>query len=340
MHRRTFSIALPTLAASLLQREAIAQGLTSTALEGAASTVFDGLGRKIEAEYPDVESVVVVRRGRVLFEHYNSRPDVLRDVQSVTKSVLSLAVGSALGQGVIRSLDQPVSELLGVAERSEDAQPLVPLTVRHLLTMTAGFAVQERFAPRTADALDFLLQRKRVAPPGAAFAYDNLSANLLSIVLERATGKLASTFTEQEVFRPLGIQEYEWARGSNGHSLGFSGLRLRTRDMAKIGQLAQSAGNWSGAQLVPDQYARAAVMAQNSGGGPVGLAYGYMWWVAPSPAEQSTFLASGWGGQFIWVHPTLDLVIATTSVVSGDANRRGQALRLIRTELLRAASAT
>ena len=345
MRRRTVSSFLPALAFPLLHREAIAQTTVLATPDsgrppGANYPAFDNLGRKIETEYTDIESVVVVRRGRVLFEHYNFSPDALRDVQSVTKSVLSLAVGSALGQGAIRSLDQPVSELLGVVEKPEAAHSSAPITVRHLLTMTAGFAPQERFAPGTADALTFLLQRQRAAPPGSVFAYDNLSANLLSLALEAATGKLASSFTEQAVFRPLGIAVYEWAKGSNGHTLGFSGLRLRTRDMARLGELVLNAGNWSGTQIIPELYARSAVVAQNSGGSPVGLQYGYMWWVVPSQAERPTFLASGWGGQFIWVHPPLDLVIATTSSVSADANRRGHALRMIRTELFRAATAT
>lgn len=346
MRRRTASFSLPLLAVPLLHREAMAQTTVSTAADGgrpsdASYPAFDNVGRKIEAEYTDVDSVVVVRRGRTLFEHYSSsNHEELRDVQSVTKSVLSLAVGSALGQGAIRSLDQPVSELLRVVEKPDAAHSSAPVTVRHLLTMTAGFAPQERFAPGTADALTFLLQRQRVAEPGSAFTYDNLSANLLSLALEAATGRVASSFTEDAVFRPLGIAVYEWAKGSNGHTLGFSGLRLRTRDMAKLGELALSAGNWSGTQVIPELYARAAVVAQNSGGSPVGLPYGYMWWVMPSQAGRPTFLASGWGGQFIWVHPPLDLVIATTSSVSADANRRGHALRLIRTELFRAAAIT
>lgn len=340
MLRRTAALSLPALALAFLDRGAGAQPTPSSPPEGASGVgrpSFDGLGRKIEAAYPDVQSVVVVRRGRVLFEHYDSGPDALRDVQSVTKSVLSLAVGAALDRGAIRSLDQSPAELLGIVERPDAASP--PVTIRHLLTMTAGFVPQERFAPGTADDPAFLLQRQRAATPGSVFAYDNLSANLLSIALETATGRPASVFAEEAVLRPLGIAAYEWGKGANGHSLGFSGLRLRTRDMAKLGELALNAGRWAGTQLVPEPYARSAVMAQNAGGKPVGLAYGYLWWVVPSAGERRTFLASGWGGQFIWVHAPLDIVIATTSAVSADANRRGQALALIRGELFRAAAA-
>ncbi|MDP3086336.1 MAG: serine hydrolase, partial [Rubrivivax sp.] len=137
----------------------------------------------------------------------------------------------------LRDLDTPEPRLCAL-QLSKSGQSAASVTVRHLLTMTAGFVPQERFASGTADALTFLLQRQRAAPPGAVFAYDNLSANLLSLALEAATGKLASSFTEQAVFRPLGIAAYEWAKGSNGRSLGFSGLRLRTRDLARLGELA------------------------------------------------------------------------------------------------------
>ena len=345
MHRRTASLSLPALALALLRRKASAQSMPSPPPEGNSALrvvypAFDQLARKIEAEYPDVESVVVVRKSRVLFDHYKSSPDTLRDVQSVTKSVLSLAVGAAIARGAIQSLDQPVGALLGIVDKPEAGSALPPVTVRHLLTMTAGYAPQERFELGTADDPAFLMGRQRVAAPGSVFAYDNLSANLLSVALEAATGQMVSAFTEQAIFRPLGIASYNWEKGSKGHSFGFSGLRLQTRDMARLGELALTAGAWSGIQVIPEAYVRSAVMAQNSGGRPVGLSYGYLWWVVPSAAERRTFLASGWGGQLIWVHPPLDLVIATTSAVSAEANRRGQALALIRTELFRAAAAT
>lgn len=344
MLRRTAALSLPALALSLLHRETTAQPTLPTPTEsgrpGAPGyPAFDGLRRKLETEYTDVESVVVMRSGRLLFEHYNAGPDTLRDVQSVTKSVLSLAVGAALGSGAIQSLDQPLAELLEVVEKPEATSASRTLTVRHLLTMTAGFAPQDRVAPGTADDAAFLLQRPSISAPGSIFAYDNHSANLLSLTLEAATRQLASSFTEQAIFRPLGITAFDWAKGSNGHSLGFSGLRLRTRDMARLGELVLNAGNWSGTKVVPEPFARSAVTAQNPGGEPVGLAYGYMWWVVPSASERRTFLASGWGGQFIWAHPPLDLVIAATSSVSADSHRRGHAVAL-RAELFRAAATT
>jgi CubicO group peptidase (beta-lactamase class C family) len=80
-----------------------------------------------------------------------------------------------------------------------------------------------------------------------------------------------------------------------------------------------------------------ATQPQNGGGPPVSLPYGYLWWITPAEAPRRTFFASGFGGQFIWVHPPLDLVIAITSTVSSESNQRGQALQLIRGELFNVA---
>ena len=218
MLRRTASRFLPALALGLLHCDVGAQATPSTPSEGSQFLgvdypAFAQVGKKIETDYRDVESVVVVRRGQVLFEHSKTSPSSLHDVQSVTKSVLSLAVGAALGRGVFQSLDQPVGELLGVVEKAETASSSPAITLRHLLTMTAGYRVQERFARRTADDPTYLLRREREAAPGSNFAYDNLSANLLAVALEAVTGQSVSSFAEQAVFRPLGITAHEWEIG-------------------------------------------------------------------------------------------------------------------------------
>lgn len=325
MHRRSFLWTLPGLASG------------PVLAHPAPAPAFATLAQEVAAKYPDVDSAVVVRGGQVLFEHYRagSDADALRDVQSVTKSVLSLAVGAALGSGALRSLDQPVAELL-----SEPQADLAGLTVRHLLTSTSGFAPMARWSRGQGDDPAFLLGRERVAPPGSAFAYDNLAANLLSIVLERAVGMPVAAFAGQRLFAPLGIARFEWAEGTHRHSLGFSGLSLRTRDMARLGELMLGGGQWQGAALVPPAYVQESVTAHHRGGPPVGLPYGYLWWVTAAPPDRRTYFASGFGGQLIWVHPPLDLAIATTARVSADSNARGQAMTLVRNELFRAAAAT
>ena len=326
MHRRRFLQSVPWMAAGWAADTA------------AAHPAFDGMAQEIEAAYADVESVVVVRDDRLLFEYYKAGgdADTLRDVQSVTKSVLSMAVGATLGQGALQSLDQPLSGLPPGAE--PPAGDTAALTIRHLLTMTAGFAPVPRFVSVTADDPAVLLQRERIAAPGTRFAYDNLSANLLSVALQAAVGRSSAAFARQQLFEPLEIRDFDWKAGAGGHSLGFSGLKLRSRDMAQLGQLMLRQGQWQGKPLLPQAYARASVTAQNAGGPPVNLPYGYLWWVVPSDGDTRTFFASGYGGQLIWVHVPLNLVIATTADVSAGSQARGQALALVRTPLFRAAA--
>lgn len=325
--------------ATVAAQPAVPASAADAAGEPATPAAYETIRPALATRYGDVDSVVVLQRGQRVFEHHRpgSGPDTLRDTQSVTKSVLALLVGQALDQGALRSLDQPLGDAWPAAAGTGAAA----VTWRQLLTMSAGFEPQPRFTRQQGDDPDHLLHRTLDAPPGSRFAYDNLAANLLAIALEHAVGEPLPAFAARRLFGPLGITRFDWSSGANGHALGFSGLRLRAADMARIGQLMLQGGRWHGQALLDADFAASAVREQNAGGPTVGLSYGYLWWVAPTAAAdaRSTFLASGYGGQIIWVHPPLQLVVAVTATVSGDAMRRGQALALIRQDLFRAALA-
>jgi CubicO group peptidase (beta-lactamase class C family) len=287
---------------------------------------FAGVERSLAQGLADIESVVVVRGGRVVYEFYrDGQRERLRDVQSVEKSALSALVGSALGEGRIASLDQPVLEL--VPEwRAVNADPrAAAITLRHLLTMTAGFEVRSgaKFPPAVAWA------RPLAAAPGEKFVYDNALIPVVAAVVEKASGMPLADYARKQLVQPLQMAEPGYG----------STLHLRTIDLAKLGQLFLRNGNWGGQQLVPADYVAAATRPQNARGPPVSMPYGYMWWVLPTEAPRRTFMASGWGGQLSWVYPPLDLVIAMTSATTPASQERGQAVRLLRNELFAAASA-
>lgn len=313
----------------------LAAGAAATPCARAQGTLLDGLAAKIDADYPDVDSVVVLRHGQPLFEHHRAGDaQRLYDVQSVTKSVLALLVGIALARGAFNGLDQPVLPLLAPDEDGMRNDP-TPVTVRHLLTMTAGFERVPRWNRRDGDALRYLVARRRVATPGSRFEYDNLGYNLLALALEAATQQPADVFAREQLFTPLGIDRFEWERGPNGHALGFAGLRLRTADMARIGQLLLQQGRWGERAVVPAAFVDDTMTAHSAGGPPVGLAYGYGWWVVPGTARP-VVLASGLGGQMIWLSTAPALVIAVTAKPTAEANARGQSLALLRGVLVNA----
>ena len=270
----------------------------------------------------DVQSVVVVQQGRTVYQYYrDGEPDALRDTQSVAKSALAVLVGVALRQGQIASLDQAVVDL-APEWRALNADPRAEkITVGHLLAMTAGFAVDDAAGTRAPRPSAQAWARPLRSTPGEAFAYDNSAVNLLTALLEKVSGKPLREYAREQLVQPLGMAEPSYSRG----------LHLRTADMAKLGQLFLQDGVWEGRPLLPPGFAAQATRARTPGGPPVGLPYGLSWW-APS---DSTYFASGYAGQFIWVHAPLGLVVAVTSTVSPDSQQRGQASQLIRGPLFR-----
>lgn len=309
------------------------RGTSTPAEQALDATAFQGLEAALGTQLTDVQSAVVVLRGRVGYQFYrDGEPDKLRDTQSASKSALSALLGTAIAQGRIASVDQRVVDLVPEWAPLNTDPRTATITLRHLLTLTAGFSLDSGPRTRSGTAAPLPVReawaRPLSADPGQTFAYDNSVTPLLVAVLEKATGVPLADYARQQLVGPMGLAEPDY-RGSIVH--------LRTLDMAKLGQLYLQRGQWDGKPLVPEAFADASVQAQNAGGPPVRLSYGYLWWVVPGKTPRPTFMASGFGGQFIWVYPPLDLVVAATSTVSADSGQRGQALQWIRNHVFAAA---
>lgn len=309
------------LGLALLAPLAHAQLLTGTPAQKAQDAqAFDAIGPLLAERLADIQSLVVVLGGRVAYEFYrDGKPDTLRNVQSVEKSALSALYGIALAQGRIARLDQPVVELMP-EWRDLNADPrAAAITLRHLLTFTAGFEVND---PRGITGRGMppaqAWSRPLAAPAGERFAYDNPVIGMLVAILEKATGMPGQDYARQQL-AALDISDFAYDRG----------LNMRTLDMARLGQLFLQDGAWNGRQLLPAAYVQASTTARSKGGSPANLPYGQLWW-AVSP---DTFMASGYAGQLIWVHRPLQAVVAITSTVSQDSQQRGHSVQLVRNAL-------
>ena len=271
----------------------------------------------------DVHSVVVLQRGRLAYEfHRDPAAAEPRSVESVDKSAVATLVGIAIGQGRIASVNQPVVALMPEWADANADPRTGAITVRHLLTMTSGFEPSPAPMPaREAWA------RPLAAAPGQRFAYDNAMVSVLSALLAKATGTPVVDYARRELAEPLGVGGFDSQKG----------LRLRTIDMARLGQLYLQKGEWQGRRIVPESFVLAATQPQSAGGPPVSFPYGFGWWVIPSKLERQTFMASGFGGQLIWVYSPLELVVAINSTVSKESNDRGQAIQLVRGPIFAAA---
>lgn len=305
------------------------------------------LGQHLATDQPMIRSLLIAGQGGLAYEYYRQGlgPAMLHDVNSVTKSVVSLLVGIALGQGLIRGTDETLADFFGDEPALQANPPARDITLAHLLTLTSGFDADA--LGRDTDYGDFLrrfygdglaasaLGRPVRHAPGTRFYYSNLDAHLVSLALARRAGMPVAAYAVQHLFAPLGIADFHWPANPRGDSNGASGLRLRARDMAKLGQLVLKQGHWDGRPVVPADYLAHATRRQAASDLPVRgrpdlWGYGYLWWtVATLGDELPACYAAGYGGQFIYVVPALDLGVAATTDAGSrsDAGRTGAVIR-------------
>lgn len=277
---------------------------------------------------PNLKSLVVTRSGAtVRAEYFNGGgPDTPESVWSVTKSVLALAVGTALDAGCLTSLDQTLDELLGplVTDPSKAG-----IRLRHLLTMSSGIDFPEA-ADGTGghsvysdwvlspDQVAFVMTRPLTAQPGARFEYGSGTFHLVSVALTRACGTSTSAFANRHLFAPVGISAPSWGVDNQGYNNGGSGLRLTPRDMQAIGTMVLDEGRHQGREVVSSAWVHAMTQPQiATAAGSATPSYGYGWWVGRTPAGDSLWLAHGWGGQFIFVVPAKRLVVTAADGITG-----------------------
>ena len=285
-----------------------------------------------------VRAVLVVVRGRTVVEFYNgSTASTSHNAYSVTKSITSTLVGIALAEGRLKSLDQTLGDLLPA--HAKDMKPsTATITVRQLLTMTSGLPEDSN----PTQGLDFTKSRDWVGDtlrggighaPGT-FDYASAGTHLLSAILVQATGMSLLDYARAKLFDPLGIvtspsvaltyvhgsKEYErrynqagftWPVDAQGIQLGFSQLKLRPVDLAKLGQVYLDQGRWQGRQVVPAAWVQEATTSKVVGRGTA-EGYGYQWWVT-SVLGASASLASGYGGQTVMVVPNRQMVVVVST---------------------------
>lgn len=274
--------------------------------------------QKIRRELPHVYSLLVIRRGAIVFERYYQGHDAssLFDVRSVTKSFVSALIGIALAEKRIVNLDQKILSYFP-EYRTHDMDPRkAAITIHDLLTMKSGIAWDEERDFERLSSSDHWIQYMFSLPmkdhPGSVFSYNSGASHILSELIRRVTGMNAFEFARKRLFSPLGIHHANWPSDPTGITFGFAGLSLTARDLAKLGLLYARQGMWEEVQVLTPDYVHSSTRVWSSGGFPEEANYGYHWWVLPSESQQA-FFAAGYGGQYLWIVPNLDLIVVTTA---------------------------
>ncbi|HBF98501.1 MAG TPA: serine hydrolase [Alphaproteobacteria bacterium] len=296
---------------------------------------FDGrpVARDAFLAQTDTAALIVLKDGAVAYENYwlSGGQDVPWLSMSVAKSFLSAAIGIAVAEGHIESIDQPITDY--VPELSQSAYAGV--RIKDVLQMSSGARWNEDYSDINSDinrlgriialggALDdFVAGIARAEPPGTRLHYNSADTQALGMLLTRATGRTVTDYMAQKLWQPLGMQSNGyWLTDEQDMEMVFFGLNATARDYAKLGELYRKEGVWRGQQIVPRDWVRASVTPDAphlhhgaSGNAIFPLGYGYQWWVLDG--DQGEYSAVGVYNQFIYVNPAERLVIVKLSAYS------------------------
>lgn len=288
-----------------------------------------------------IHGVVVARHGKLVMERYYKGtdyrplkgtsdvvefgPTVKHGVFSISKSVSSLLVGIAQGEGKLPDLDAPLTDHLPATYADLRTPDNARIGIRDLLTMSSGLDWNERppygdpqnaalQMMRAPDPYRFVLRQRAAFKPGTTFNYSSGDTELLGLVLANGIGQSIDDYARDKLFGPLGITDVDWVKMPNsGQPFAAAGLRLRPRDVAKLGQLLLTDGQWNGRQVVPKGWVAESTKPRLKG---YGYFYGYQWWLGrtfSSGRDMHWTAGFGYGGQRLFVQPDLGLVVAVTA---------------------------
>jgi CubicO group peptidase (beta-lactamase class C family) len=307
-----------------------AQGIDAAALDNTVAALLDA---------PlNVHAVLVERHGALVAEYYQGGkdrsvyalvstrtsfgPGVKQDIRSIGKSVTGLLYGIALQEGKVPPVSTPVLDAYpALADLATPARRRI--TVNDLLNMASGLAWHEGgsgindelrlFWKR--DIAKYVLGHDVAAAPNTVFNYNGGGTAILADLIQRGTGQTLDAYARERLFAPLGIGDWEWVSDLHGRPMAFNGLRMRPRDLLKIGRLVLDQGRWQGKQVVPAAWIAASTT-------PVfatevrDFRYGHQWWAGTVRWHGRSIDWHGGlgnGGQRLYVLPELDLAIVTTA---------------------------
>lgn len=265
----------------------------------------------------------------------------LHSLQSVTKTVTSITIGVAVARKEFPDLSTPVLSFFDTTEVKNIDDRKRRMTIRHLLTMTAGFDWDENVPyndPRNDctlmeacfDWIQFVIDKPMALEPGQSFKYNSGASELLAYIFRKATGRDIEEYAATHLFAPLGIHQFYWKRIPKGLADTEGGLYLAASDLAKIWYLFLREGNWNGKQIVTSEWVKASVAPSISINNAV--KYGYKWWLFAYGNDQAkwAWAGSGFGGQWPVIIPEYDIVAVFTgwNIISGSPSLRvGEAIR-------------
>ena len=311
---------------------------------------LDAIAIDVDARaLPRLHSLLVSQHGELIFERYyhGRKPGQPDNIKSASKSIISTLVGIALERDVIPDVRTPIVTFFPELARDPDAAKR-QITIEDLLTMRSGL---EGTSNRNYGAwvtsrnwVQHALARPMFAPPGAVMEYSTGNSHLLSAILTKASGRSTWQFANEALGAALGFTFPPWPRDPQGVYFGGNDMLMTPRQMVAFGELYLHRGRAGGRQVVSERWVAKSCEGRRREFRPGDRrsdasridaipdptrdrSYGYLWWVYEIGGHDTCF-AWGYGGQYIFVVPDLDLVIVTTASPDVSEERRGHRQRV------------
>jgi len=295
--------------------------------------IRDMIRAVVEGDLAYTHSVLVARAGQLVVEEYfyGFDRDVMHDMRSASKTFTSTLIGLAVQEGRIEGSRATALSFFPNYRRFANWDPRkADIEIRHLLTMSSGLDANDSDPESAAseglyqsqtirpDWVKLALDATMIADPGSQPLYGGANPLILGGILANVVDTPVEWFAHLALFEPLGVEHYKFFLDPTGVVYMGGGLYLRPRDMAKYGQLYLDGGLWQGRRVLDEgwideswgRYGRLAPLDRN------GHQYGYLWWHHQYDVGErtiETIEARGNGGQYIFVVPSLDLVVVITS---------------------------
>jgi CubicO group peptidase (beta-lactamase class C family) len=314
----------PDLKDGLKVASAESLGIDINDIEGLTQRILDG-------DYGYLRSLILIKNGCLYYEgcFHEARRDDRYTIYSVSKTFTSALIGIAVDKGFIKSVDKPLLSFFPEFKNLTDDALKKNIKIHHLLSLSSGidwdestYSYEDRRnihvqMEMTDDWIKFILQRPMRDKPGDRWLYNTGNAQLLSAIIKKTTGFYLHEFAEKHLFGPLKIDNYYWNTDPSGYTCAGGsdgGLRLKARDVAKLGCLYTNKGRWNGKQIISEEWIKKSTQGYITTRGD--RQYGYLWHVGVDRTYEQPckfFYHSGSGGHLLMVYPELSLVVVINS---------------------------
>ncbi len=264
-------------------------------------------------------SLLIIKNDSILFERYYSGDDRIYPSFSVAKSYLSALIGIAIDEGIIQSVNEPITNYLDFFEN----EGFDKITIEHLLNMKSGIDFKESYFNPFGDIAKYYYGRnlkKYVRSleikekPGQNYEYISVNTLLLGMIIEKASGKKLYEYLDEKLWKPLGMEfEATMNVDSEKHDMAksYCCINARSRDFAKFGRLFLNKGNWNGKQIISEEWIKKSIEIEYTD--DAYSKYHYQWRIR----KNGSYYAQGILGQFIYVNPKQNIIIVRNGKKKG-----------------------